>query len=120
MGRSRPLHDVGDKPSGSVSGRAVEPVGAVPARKHRGDDPCDFERTSGEGRLEEYNQSAEARGLYSPAEMQFLRWLRSEAWVPIKIHGVTRAIVWLGKGVPGHFTAERLDGLRQYEGFARA
>src|SRR5262249_48167766 len=99
---------------------AIEPVGWVPVRKHRADGPCDFDRTSGGDRLEAHNTSAQSRGLYSVEEMRFLRWLRSEAWVPIKIHGVTRAIVCVAKGNVGHFTQERLSVLRQYEGFARA
>lgn len=95
-------------------------VGTIPERKHCQDGPCDWKRTSGGDRKPEFNQSAQSRGIYHANEMQFLQWLRSEAWIPIRIGEATKAVVCLGKGVSGHFSDSRLNQLRPFEDFIKA
>ena len=102
------------------AGGSEHAIGDVPAQKHTQDGPCDWNRTSGGDRKPEYNHAAESRGMYQPNELQFLRWLRSEAWIPIRIGGATKAVVCLGKGVSGHFNEARLESLRTFEEFVRA
>ena len=98
----------------------VAKAGEVPTIKYLDDGPCCLDLTSGGDRENCHYQSARQRGTYSSAELAFMDWLKSEAWVPIRINNATRAVIVLGKGKKGHFDGPRIDNLKQYEPFVRA
>lgn len=100
--------------------RWMHPRGRVPRLKHMDDIPCDPAFTGVGERDENLNRRAAGRGIYDGSEMEFLRWLKSEAWISVVINDVPRAVLVVGKGVAHHFDHTTVELLRRFEPFVRA
>jgi hypothetical protein len=102
-------------------GQGVAPIGAVPIKKWCEDGPCrDLSQVSGGNREPEHEASSRNRNEYSDEARAFMRWLGSEAWIPIKFAEHTLAVLLVGKSDRFFFTETRLRKLRQIQGFVQA
>jgi hypothetical protein len=104
------------------------PVGTPPLEKHFEDGPCFHGNleTDGGDRPEKCNNTARARrkgdgqAFYTEEEIKFLEWVRSEAWIVIRVNEKPKALICVGQGHPGHFFASKIAELRRYEAFVNA
>lgn len=100
----------------------VAQFGEVPDRKVIGDGPCiDLNAVSGGNRNHQHEEGCARRGdFYRQPERDFMGWIGSEAWVPIKFSGSTLAVLLLIKHERDFFDAEKLRLLEQYQAFVQA
>lgn len=95
-------------------------VGTVPTIKDINHGPCTESETSGGNRDGQHNEDARLSQRYSSEEMRFLDWLKSEAWIPVRVGSSTRALFVFGKGQRDFFTVDKINELRRYEDFVCA
>ncbi len=107
------------------------PTGKPPKVKHIADGPCELDNKGlptsfGGNRTDNYNELAEGRkkpdnsSFYDTEELAFLKWIKSEAWIVIRVNAVPKALICVCSDKPDYFTEENIVDLRRYEQFVNA